>query len=141
MFLSHNSSHEGGHFRPNFADVTKSIPLKIELPLNDLEEILQPLLVIQENLLQFPNMSVPWKSRACEECWTFYMIDDLLLHLALHRGKIRLQEPKYFGLRPLTPMEEKQSIPQLDLDACLSLLLDCLRGIEVSRRNFASGDM
>ncbi|KAM6493171.1 hypothetical protein JOM56_011305 [Amanita muscaria] len=77
-------------------------------------------------------MSVPWKPRACDQCWTFYMIDGLLLHLAWFRGTTQLQEAKYVGIRPLTAMEEKESIPQLDLDACLSLLLANLRGIELS---------
>ncbi|KIL63122.1 hypothetical protein M378DRAFT_728741 [Amanita muscaria Koide BX008] len=75
-------------------------------------------------------MSVPWKPRACDECWTFYMIDALLLHLACFRGAIQLQEPKYVGIRPLTATEEKQRIPQLDLDACLALLLASLKGLE-----------
>ncbi|KIL57339.1 hypothetical protein M378DRAFT_395865 [Amanita muscaria Koide BX008] len=77
-------------------------------------------------------MSVPWKPRACEECWTFYMIDDLLLHFILLRGTAQPQELKYVGLRPLTAIEERQGIPQLDLDACLSLLLANLRDVEVS---------
>ncbi|KIL61644.1 hypothetical protein M378DRAFT_166589 [Amanita muscaria Koide BX008] len=125
------NSHEGGHFKPRFATVINRVPLPIKIPLENLEDILRPLLIIQEKLLQLPNMSVPWKSRACEECWTFYMIDDLLLHLKLLRGKAQSQKPKYVGLRPLTAIEERQSIPQLDLDACLSLLLANLRGVEV----------
>jgi hypothetical protein len=60
------------------------------------------------------------------------MIDDLLLHLVCFRGTMQLQEPKYIGIRPLTATEEKQRIPQLDLDACLSLLLANLRGVKVS---------
>ncbi|KIL64571.1 hypothetical protein M378DRAFT_163021 [Amanita muscaria Koide BX008] len=75
-------------------------------------------------------MSVPWKPRVCNECWTFYMIDVLLLQLAWFRGTTQLQEPKYVDIRPLTTMEEKQIIPQLDLNACLSLLLANLRGVE-----------
>ncbi|KAM6492937.1 hypothetical protein JOM56_011071, partial [Amanita muscaria] len=124
-------SHGSDHFQPMFARIIRKISLEIELPLNDLEEILQPLLVIQEKMLQLPNMSVPWKPRACDECWTFYIIDDLLLHLACFRGTTQLQEPKYVGIRSLTAMEEKQSIPQFDLDACLSSLLAELRSVEV----------
>ncbi|KAM6501591.1 hypothetical protein JOM56_001568 [Amanita muscaria] len=120
--------HGNDHFKPRFSIVTKHFPFPIKLPLDDLEEILQPLQIIQEKLLQLPNMSVPWKPRACDECWTFYMIDDLLLHLARFRGAIQLQEPKYIGICPLTATEEKQRISQLDLDACLSLLLTNLRG-------------
>ncbi|KAM6492922.1 hypothetical protein JOM56_011056 [Amanita muscaria] len=123
-------SHGSDHFQPRFATIIKTFPLKIELPLTDLEEILQPLLVIQDKLLRLPNMSIPWKPRACEECWTFYIIDDLLLHLSCFRGTTRLQEPKHVGIRPLTAMEEKQDIPQLDLDTCLSLLLAELRSVE-----------
>ncbi|KAM6492945.1 hypothetical protein JOM56_011079 [Amanita muscaria] len=58
------------------------------------------------------------------------MIDDLLLHLGCFRGAIQLQEPKYVGIRPLTAVEQRQSIPQLDLDTCLSLLLAELRSVE-----------
>ncbi|KAM6503522.1 hypothetical protein JOM56_000465 [Amanita muscaria] len=125
-------SHEGEHFKPKFATVIRRFPLLIELPLDDLEKILQPLLIIQEKLLQLPDMSVPWKPRACDECWTFFMIDDLALHLALFRGEIQSQEPKYVGIRPLTAMEAKQRIPQFDLDVCLSLLLASLRGVQVN---------
>ncbi|KIL62942.1 hypothetical protein M378DRAFT_12463 [Amanita muscaria Koide BX008] len=121
--------HEGNHFQPRFGRVTRRFPLDLELPLNDLEEILRPLLIIQENLLQLPNMSVPWKPRACDECWTFYMIDDLVLRLGWFRA-IQLQELKYVGIRPLTAMEERQSICQFDLDTCLSLLLGNLGGVE-----------
>ena len=60
------------------------------------------------------------------------MIDDLLLHLACLRGSTQLQEPKHVGIRPLTPMEEREKIPRLDLDTCLSLLLAELRSVEVS---------
>ncbi|KAM6491980.1 hypothetical protein JOM56_012618 [Amanita muscaria] len=123
-------SHENDHFKPRFSTVTKRYPFPIELPLDDVEEILRPLQIIQEKLLQLPNMSVPWKPGACAECWTFYMIDDLLLHLTCFRGAIQLQEPKYVGIRPLTATEEKQRIPQLDLDDCLSLLLADLKGLE-----------
>ncbi|KIL54588.1 hypothetical protein M378DRAFT_174158 [Amanita muscaria Koide BX008] len=122
--------HEHNHFKPRFATVIQDSPLPVKLPLDDLENILRPLLIIQERLLQLPNMSVPWKPRACEECWTFYMIDDLLLHLTMLRGTAQSHEPKYVGLRPLTAIEERKSIPQLDLDACLSLLLANLRGVE-----------
>ncbi|KIL55684.1 hypothetical protein M378DRAFT_173426 [Amanita muscaria Koide BX008] len=124
-------SHRSGHFQPRFATIIRESPLiGNELPLNDLEEILQPLLVIQEKLLQLPNMSLPWKPRACGECWTFYIIDYLLLHLACFRGTTQLQELKYVGIRPLIPIEQKQKIPQLDLDTCLSLLLAELRSVE-----------
>ena len=59
------------------------------------------------------------------------MIDDLILHLALLGRETQLQEPRYVGIRPLTATEEKESIPQLGLDACLSLLLATLRSVEV----------
>ncbi|KAM6491054.1 hypothetical protein JOM56_013293 [Amanita muscaria] len=137
--MEHLDSHEGNHFQPRFARVISDIPFEIELPLNDLEEILQPLLVIQEDLLQLPNMSIPWKPRACDECWTFYIIDDLLLHLACFRGTAQSQEPKYVGIRPLTAMEEKQDIPQLDLDTCLSLLLAELRSVKLSLNAYTIG--
>ncbi|KAM6491983.1 hypothetical protein JOM56_012621 [Amanita muscaria] len=127
-------SHEHDHFKPRFSTVTKRFPFPIELPLDNLEAMLRPLQIIQENLLQFPDMSVPWKPKACDECWTFDMIDDLLLHFACFRGTMQLQEPKYVGIRPLTATEAKQRMPQLDLDACLSLLLANLRGVEVSAR-------
>ncbi|KAM6503620.1 hypothetical protein JOM56_000563 [Amanita muscaria] len=128
--IDQTDSHENDHLKPRFSTVTKHYPFPIELPLDDVEEILRPLQIIQETLLRLPNMSVPWKPRACDECWTFYVIDDLLLHLACFRGAIQLQEPKYIGIRPLTATEEKQRIPQLDLDACLSLLLPNLKGLE-----------
>jgi hypothetical protein len=113
----------------------------IELPLNDLEEVLQPLQILQEKLLQLPSMSIPWKPRACDECWTFYITNDLFLHLAWFRATIQLEETKYVDIHPLTAMEEKQSIPQLDLDACLSLLLANLRGVEVSGRGSIGVDL
>ena len=59
------------------------------------------------------------------------MIDDLVLRLTWFRT-IQSQELKYVNIPPLTAMEERQSIPQLDLDNCLSLLLVNLRDVEVS---------
>ncbi|KIL58438.1 hypothetical protein M378DRAFT_317348 [Amanita muscaria Koide BX008] len=75
-------------------------------------------------------MSIPWKPRTSDKCWTFYMIDDLLLHLGWFRGAVHLQEQVYIGIRPLTASEERQSIPELDLDACLSLLFANLSAVE-----------
>ena len=69
------------------------------------------------------------------------MIDDLLLHLAWFQGTIQSQEQMYVGIRPLTTMEERQSIPQLDLEACLSLLLANLRGVQVSGRETIGEDI
>ncbi|KAM6492943.1 hypothetical protein JOM56_011077, partial [Amanita muscaria] len=69
------------------------------------------------------------------------MIDDLLLHLGWFRGAVQLQEQVYIGIRPLTASEERQRIPELDLDACLSLLFANLSAVELPLKEDTIGLM
>jgi hypothetical protein len=43
-------------------------------------------LSLKENLLKFPDFSSSWKRGRCKECSIFYIVDDILLHLAFLRG-------------------------------------------------------
>ena len=111
-------------------------PRKIELPLEDWEAVLQPLLRLQEDMLASPTSGSPWKRGFCDDCSIFYIIDDLLLHLMFFRRASRPIPPK--ALPPLQPSDSKFGLvaaaegnSQEDLDDCLTALLAELRSWKV----------
>ncbi|KAM6497640.1 hypothetical protein JOM56_005588 [Amanita muscaria] len=72
--MERHDSHKT-HFSPQFHHLASSYPAKIELPVEDWQEALQPLLDI------LPKFRSTWELRPCKECTGFRTIRDLLLHL------------------------------------------------------------
>ncbi|KIL55407.1 hypothetical protein M378DRAFT_173659 [Amanita muscaria Koide BX008] len=63
----------------------KDYPLKIELPINEWQEVMEPLLDLQDNLLQMSNFASTTDLLDCDECTVFHLLRELL-HLGLHLG-------------------------------------------------------
>jgi hypothetical protein len=83
------SSHGSEHFTPQFASAIQLYPLRIDLPLQDWEEALRPILTLREEMFNLPTLSKSnsqWKRGFCDDCSVFHTIDNLLLHLSLLRG-------------------------------------------------------
>ena len=102
----------------------KTYPRQINLPLEDWEEAMQPLLRLQEEMLASVS---PWKWGFCDDCSIFYIIDDLLLHLMFFRGASRpipLALPTPQSTEGVAGMQGNQL---KDLDDCLAALLAELR--------------
>ena len=91
-----HSSHGSAHFVPRFASAIRGLPRSIDLPLEDWEEVLRPLLTIRDEMLKLtkpPNSNFPWKRGVCDGCSTFYIIDDFILHLLFLRGNFCAKSP------------------------------------------------
>ncbi|KIL58953.1 hypothetical protein M378DRAFT_169930 [Amanita muscaria Koide BX008] len=73
------------HFAPRFRAMTKDYPPKIKLPVKEWQEVTQPLLDLQDKLLQLPNFASAWDLLPCNECTPFHLLRELL-HLGLHLG-------------------------------------------------------
>ena len=79
------SRHNAPHFTPRFRMKIKEYPLEIHLPATDWQEVIQPLLNIQDKLLQLPNLASAWDLLPCDQCTIFHLLRELL-HLGLHLG-------------------------------------------------------
>jgi hypothetical protein len=121
-------SHESEHFAPQFGGVIRTYPREIELPLEDWEEVLQPLLRLQEEMLALPILRSPWKRGLCDDCSIFNVIDDLLLHLVFFRGASCHIPPQTLPFphssdSAFHPVAGMQGNSPTDLDGCLAELL------------------
>ncbi|KIL58959.1 hypothetical protein M378DRAFT_169940 [Amanita muscaria Koide BX008] len=65
--------HHAPHFTPRFRSIIKDYPPKIELPVNEWQEVTQPLLDLQDKLLQRPNFVSAWDLLPCDECTAFHL--------------------------------------------------------------------
>ena len=79
------SSHNTPHFTPLFREKLKWYPPKIELSVEGWQEVTQPLLDLQDKLLQLPNSASAWDLLSCDQCTIFHLLRELL-HLGLHLG-------------------------------------------------------
>ena len=78
-------SHNAPHFAPMFRMMIKDYPLKIKLPVEEWQEVTQPLLDLQDKLLQLPNFASALDLLPCDQCTIFHLLRELL-HLGLHLG-------------------------------------------------------
>ena len=69
-------SHDAPHFAPRFREMVKSYPPKFELPVKEWQEVVQPLLDLQDKLLQLPNFST-WNCQRCDKCTAFHLLREL----------------------------------------------------------------
>ncbi|KAM6501380.1 hypothetical protein JOM56_004394 [Amanita muscaria] len=100
--------HSAPHFTPSFRAILKWYPPKIKLPVREWQEVMQPLLDLQDKLLQLPNFASTLDFLRCDDCTVFQLLRELM-HLGLHLGfqpeaasveSIRgLQEHKAFSCR------------------------------------------
>ncbi|KIL54358.1 hypothetical protein M378DRAFT_174292 [Amanita muscaria Koide BX008] len=74
----HNNRHEVCHFRPEFGMLVHAVPLKVLLAVNGWQEVLQPLLIVWNNL---PNFSPDSNFLSCDECTGFRIIRYLLFNV------------------------------------------------------------
>ncbi|KAM6496458.1 hypothetical protein JOM56_009164 [Amanita muscaria] len=81
--------HNAPHFTPRFRAMIKDYPLKVKLAVKEWQEVTQPLLDLQDKLLQLPNFASAWEVLPCDECTTFHLLRELL-HLGLHLGFSRV---------------------------------------------------
>ena len=116
--------------------MVRTFPREIILPLEDWEEVLKPLLRLQEEMLASPRSGSPWKRGFCDHCRIFYIIHDLLLHLMFFRGASCPMLPK--ALPPLQSSDSEFGLvtaaegnSQADLDDCLTALLAELKSWKV----------
>ncbi|KIL58956.1 hypothetical protein M378DRAFT_285071 [Amanita muscaria Koide BX008] len=77
--------HNAPHFMPNFRTMITGYPLKIELPVKEWQEVTEPLLDLQDKLLQLPNFASAWDLLPCDQCTIFHLLRELL-HIGLHLG-------------------------------------------------------
>ena len=83
------SSHRCEHFTPQFMYAISRHPRCIDLPFQDWEEALRPVLMLRDEMFKLSTLSTsnsPWKRGFCDGCSVFYAIDNLLLHLSFFRG-------------------------------------------------------
>jgi hypothetical protein len=81
--------HRSERFAPEFASAIRVHPRNIDIPLEDWEEVLRPLLTIREEMLKLfklSNSTPPWKRGFCDGC---SIIDDFILHLSFMRENLR----------------------------------------------------
>ncbi|KAM6496312.1 hypothetical protein JOM56_009018 [Amanita muscaria] len=78
--------HETGHFCPRFHRIVSFYPPRIKLPAAEWQEVLQPLLRLQDRLLILPNFTSTWDLLPCDTCTVFQIMRDLLLHLVIMQG-------------------------------------------------------
>ena len=79
------NSHNAPHFMPRFRTTIKDYPPKIQLPVKEWQEVMQPLLDFQDKLLQLPNFASVWDIFPCDHCTVVHLLRELL-HLGLHLG-------------------------------------------------------
>ncbi|KIL60403.1 hypothetical protein M378DRAFT_168132 [Amanita muscaria Koide BX008] len=124
MAIERPNRHETCCFSPNFKSIVQDYPPKIELPVEDWQSALKPLLDLQDKLL---NTSKP------KPCRVAQLMRDLLLHLVLlqrrshHIAATHVPESNMnetvtgWICPPIT--KATQNIPETDLNSCPSALL------------------
>ncbi|KAM6499305.1 hypothetical protein JOM56_004813 [Amanita muscaria] len=114
--------HEGCRSSPKFKSIVKHYPPRIELPVEDWQSALKPLLDLQDKLLNIPRP---------KPCRVTQVIRDILLHLVLLQGKSHATHmPESNTNETVTgwiSVQVAQNVPETDLDSCLSALLFCLK--------------
>ncbi|KIL65366.1 hypothetical protein M378DRAFT_524982 [Amanita muscaria Koide BX008] len=125
MVIEQPKGHGKCCSRPQFRSVIIEYPPKIVLPVEDWQETLQPLLDLQDKLL---NTSKP------QPCPVTQVMRELLLHLQILQRTSHLvaaiQAPYSNMKKTVTecnPTLVTENIPENDLDGCLSALLSCLQ--------------
>ncbi|KAM6499313.1 hypothetical protein JOM56_004821 [Amanita muscaria] len=120
--------HKTCHFSPIFNSFVEDYPPEIVLSVEDWREALEPLLDLQDKLL---NTLKPMPCRVTQ------LMRDLLLHLVVLQGKSQhifathvpesnMNETVTGWISGPVP-ESMQVIPETDLDSCLSVLLSSLQ--------------
>ncbi|KIL67193.1 hypothetical protein M378DRAFT_159579 [Amanita muscaria Koide BX008] len=127
MEIEQPDGHWRCRFNPKFKYTICECPPRIELPVEDWQEALKPLLNLQDKLL---TMSKP------QPCRVIQVMRDLLMHLVFMQRKSHsitvVEAPKsnMKGISRAPVTEAQQTIPENDLDSCLSALLACLRKMD-----------
>ncbi|KAM6504114.1 hypothetical protein JOM56_001057 [Amanita muscaria] len=113
--LNQPKYHEIHHFTPQFSQVIKVYPRRIELPVAEWQEVLQPLLKLGRKFFI-----------SCAKCTAVRIIRDLLLHFAFLRGisSIQLTEPT---VEEFEEHIDDTTVIDDSLHSCLSPLLAHLR--------------
>ncbi|KAM6499435.1 hypothetical protein JOM56_004943 [Amanita muscaria] len=123
MAIEQPNCHETCHSNLAFSQTVDSYPPYIDLPVEDWQEALKPLLDLQDKLL---NISKP---KSCYVTDVMYNLRLVLQLLLLQRNS----HPAEVSVSTKTVTETsavlvgaRQNIPENDLDSCLCLLLSCL---------------
>ncbi|KAM6499232.1 hypothetical protein JOM56_004740 [Amanita muscaria] len=131
MEIEQPDGHWRCRFNPKFKYTICECPPRIELPVEDWQEALKPLLNLQDKLL---TMSKP------QPCRVIQVMRDLFMHLVFLQRKSHsiavVQAPKSSMKEIITKWSRalvakvQQTIPENDLDSCLSALLSCLQKMD-----------
>ena len=133
-----SSSHKIHHLSLEFKRYLMVHPLR--MPFEELQDVLQPLVQIQDEVLKLADSRIASDSLSCDKCNVFFIMHSLLLHLAFRR----CIDAVYNGVKELVTKcglitairtEAKQSAPGNDLDSSLSSLLTHLQGAKVREKD------
>ncbi|KIL58002.1 hypothetical protein M378DRAFT_346495 [Amanita muscaria Koide BX008] len=122
------------------------IDLEPELVDEDLREVLQPLVDLQDKLLNLPNFTSSRNILPCDECNVFQITRNLLLHLTFRQAKSHCiassteatgslmleQEGGYGTIAALPNIETENNGSHNDLDTDFASLLAYMRNTPVS---------
>ncbi|KIL54846.1 hypothetical protein M378DRAFT_18491 [Amanita muscaria Koide BX008] len=124
--------HKTYHLSLRFSDYLVVSPLR--MPFGELQDVVQPLVQIQDEALKLANSRIANDSLSCDKCNVFYIMHTLLLHLAIHRcidayneAEESVTEGNRTGVITSITTEAMRSAPGNDLDSSLSSLLTHLQ--------------
>ncbi|KIL65364.1 hypothetical protein M378DRAFT_10767 [Amanita muscaria Koide BX008] len=125
VVIKQPNDHEKCRSSPEFKSIVEGYPPKVVLPVEDWQEMLKPLLDLQDKLLH---------TLKPQPCRVTQVMRDLLLHLEILQRTSHpvaaIQAPYSNMNKPAmecNPTLVTENIPENDLDGCLSALLSCFQ--------------